>query len=501
MATLKTLSELSDYLGVPFKGGKSNAGSDIIYRLEFDSRKVCEGDLFICLTGHNTDGHTYAQMAYSHGCRAFLCERNPGLPSDAAYIIVENTRKTLSSLSAFFYDFPAEKLTVIGVTGTKGKTTTALLISGILNASGKNCAYVGSNGVIINGKHTETTNTTPESRDLHHYFDEMVRSGVKYAAIEVSSQALAHYRVDNVPFAVRLFLNLSPDHIGSGEHTDFEDYKHAKSLLFDNCPGTVIYNSDDVNSLDVIKGHSDNAKLISFGLSENSDYYGTGGTLYRDTTTLGIDYVCHTKYKRYNVRLRTPGGFSIYNSLAAIACAASLGVNEEEAVRALSGISVTGRFEVVPALAGRTFIIDYAHNGESLRKALITLREYNPTRLITVFGSVGSRTFVRRRELAEAASAYSDYSVITSDNPDTEDPEHVITDIVSYMSNDAEYITIPDREEAVRYTVRTSSPGDIVLFAGKGHETYQLINGKKEPFCERDIILDECAKTEAKGTI
>lgn len=488
----KTVNEIASYLGSKVTGGKDGVGNTPVYRIEYDSRKVESGDIFVCLTGHRSDGHKFAPMAYDNGCRVFLCEYKPSLPKDAAIITVSDTRAALASLSAFFYDFPADKLKLIGITGTKGKTTTALLVSSILNKNGKNCAYIGSNGVIINGKRTETVNTTPESRDLHHYFAMMVDSGVEFAALEVSSQALAHHRVDGIDFAVKVFTNLSPDHIGDGEHKDFDEYKAAKSSFFNEYNGCIVYNSDDPESNAVISGHSDDAKLISFGMNTYSDFAGSGGELYRDDTTLGIEFICRNNGVDNIVKLRSPGAFSVYNGLAAIASAYEMGVTVKDCTTALAEISVMGRFEIVPGLAGRTFIVDYAHNGESMRRALAALKEYDPSRLIVVFGSVGGRTQVRRQELAVAASAYADLSVISSDNPDYEPPMDIIDEIASHMDPNHPYIKIADREEAVRKAVRLSEAGDIVLFAGKGHETFQLVCGKNIPFVEREIIIDEC---------
>ena len=490
----KTIAEIASFLGSKIMGGKKGCDNTPVYRIEYDSRKVSSTDIFVCLTGHNTDGHKYASMAYDNGCRVFLCEYDPSISKDAAVIIVDDTRAALASLSAYFYDYPADKLNIIGITGTKGKTTTALLVSSILNKNGKNCAYIGSNGVIINGKRTETVNTTPESRDLHHYFALMVDSGVKYAALEVSSQALAHHRVDGINFAVKVFTNLSPDHIGDGEHKDFEEYKAAKASFFTGYTGTVICNTDDPETRSVTKGVSDNANIVSFGLNNDSVYCGSGGDLYRDETTLGIEFFCKTAGEQTKIKLRSPGAFSIYNGLAAIAVANQMGVDMPHVASALSDTSVMGRFEIVPGLPGRTFIVDYAHNGESMRRALTALKEYNPSRLIVVFGSVGGRTQSRRSELAVAASNIADLSIISSDNPDYEDPMAIIDEIASHMKDDHPYLKISDREEAVRKAVQNSCDGDIVLFAGKGHETYQLVHGKKVPFVEREIIEDEVQK-------
>ncbi len=489
----KTLYEIATFLGSCVRHGKKGSGDTPIYRIEYDSRKVESSDIFVCLTGHKADGHMYAPMAYRAGCRAFLCEYDPKLPNDASVIIVSDTRAALASLSAYFYGEPAKKLKLIGITGTKGKTTTALLIASILNKNGRNCAYIGSNGVIINGRRTETVNTTPESRDLHHYFAMMVDSGVQYAALEVSSQALAHHRVDGIDFAVKVFTNLSPDHIGDGEHKDFDEYKSAKAAFFDGYNGDIVYNCDDPESKSVISGHADEATLISFA-SEDADFCGIGGELYRDDTTLGIEFICRHGGKDTNVRLRSPGAFSVYNGLAAIASAERMGIDVPHAAAALADTSVMGRFEIVPGLTGRTFIVDYAHNGESMRRALTALREYKPSRLIVVFGSVGGRTQGRRKELAEAASALADFSIISSDNPDFEEPMDVINDIESHMAPSHPYLKIADREKAVRKAVRLAEEGDIVLFAGKGHETYQLVCGKKLPFIESDIIVDECKR-------
>ncbi|MBQ7783756.1 MAG: UDP-N-acetylmuramoyl-L-alanyl-D-glutamate--2,6-diaminopimelate ligase, partial [Oscillospiraceae bacterium] len=315
----------------------------------------------------------------------------------------------------------------------------------------------------------------------------------------VSSQELAHHRVDGIDFGVKVFTNLSPDHIGDGEHKDFEDYKKAKASFFNGYGGCVIYNSDDPEAESVISGHADSANVVSFGMSDGAIFRGMGGELYRDETTLGIEFGCLYKGESTHVKLRSPGAFSVYNGLAAIAAVNQMGVSVNDSANALKNISVMGRFEIIPGLAGRTFIVDYAHNGESMRRALAALKEYSPARLIVVFGSVGGRTQGRRKELAEAASSFADLSIISSDNPDYEPPMDVIDEIASHMDPNHPYIKISDRQEAVRKAVRLSEDGDIVLFAGKGHETYQLVCGKKLPFIERDIIIDECRIIESES--
>ncbi|MBR4933398.1 MAG: UDP-N-acetylmuramoyl-L-alanyl-D-glutamate--2,6-diaminopimelate ligase, partial [Clostridia bacterium] len=478
-----------------------NAGKVSVDRIEYNSRKVNPGELFVCLPGAKADGHDFARMAYDKGCRAFLCERPLDLPSDAFQAVTPDTRSALASISQTFYGYPAKKLHIIGVTGTKGKTTTALLVQSILEKSGIPCAYIGSNGVIINGKHTETVNTTPESREMQHYFATMVREHVTHAVIEVSSQALEHNRVQGIDFDVCVFTNLGVDHIGEGEHASLEEYRCAKRKLFTdyNCKLAVV-NSDDEFASFMTEGAS--CPVVTFSMNDHtSDLYGHGVDRYRDDSFLGIRFDCTNSGETHEVMMRTPGLFSAYNGLAAMAVGLSYGVSIKDSADILAKTPVGGRFEVVDSLPGRTFIVDYAHNGMSLTSALTVLREYSPSRLICVFGSVGGRTKGRRRELAEAASALADYVIITSDNPDYEAPEEITDEILSYLDKSVPHEVIVDRDAAVRHAVAMAESGDIVLFAGKGHETYQLICGEKVPFVERDIIRDACRTVELKSLI
>lgn len=467
-----------------------------VSRIEYDSRKIQRGELFVCLPGAKFDGHDYAFGAYQRGCRAFLCERKLNLPEDAYQALTSDTRSALAAVSATFYGYPAEKVNIIGITGTKGKTTTALLIQSILEGNGIRCAYIGSNGVIINGRHTETVNTTPESRELQHYFATMVRERVTHAVIEVSSQALEHNRVQGISFDVCVFTNLGVDHIGEGEHASLEEYRGAKRKLFTdyNCKAAVI-NADDEAAEFITAGITCPVVTFSMG-NRDADFCGEGSRIYRDESSLGIAFDCTNADVTTPVMMRTPGLFSAYNGLAAIAVGAYYGISVADAAETLAVTPVGGRFEVVDSLPGRTFIIDYAHNGMSLTSALTVLREYKPNRLICVFGSVGGRTRGRRKELAEAASALADYSIITSDNPDFEEPSAITDEILSYFDQSVPHEVIIDRFEAVRRAVFMAERGDIVLFAGKGHETYQLVKGEKVPFVEREIIKDALRSVE-----
>lgn len=461
-----------------------------IEKLEYNSKKASPGTLFFCLPGARVDGHEFAPIAYEAGCRHFVVERILPLPDDAVQVKVAKSREALAYMSAEFYDRPADRLQLIGITGTKGKTTTSIMIKEALQMNGIRSAYIGSNGVIIGDDHYATANTTPESRDLHYYFSVMEKTGITHVVMEVSSQALNNYRTAGLKFDTVIYTNLSTDHIGPGEHSSFDDYRDAKRKLFtDYDAKNVIYNADDQNHAYMIRDVD--ANLISYGTGSGADFSASHIQPYRDETTLGIEFDITHKGVTIASRLRSPGEFSAYNGLAAIAALSCCGIPTQKAVDALAKISIQGRFEIVEATPGITFIIDYAHNGFSLENALDVLRRYDPKRLICVFGSVGGRTYGRRRELAEAASKYADYSIITSDNPDYESPESVIDDILKYFDKSKIYTTVPDREEAVRLAVRIASEGDIILFAGKGHETYQLVCGEKLPFSERAIILDE----------
>ena len=469
---------------IPHTGGD---GRDIT-AVTYDSRAAGAGALFVCLVGARTDGHRYASQAYQNGCRAFLAEHPLDLPADAAQVLTPDTRAALAVVGADFYGRPAEGLTLLGITGTKGKTTVALLTAAILNASGVPCAYIGSNGVQIGGQHYATANTTPESLELQRYFRLMADAGIRCVAMEVSSQALAHHRVDGLGFAAVAFTNFSPDHVGPGEHPDLADYKASKRRLFtEHGAKLMVYNADDPVSDEMRAGFA--GRQVSYALDAAADYRACDLRPYRSDTALGLDFTCARGGERTRVRLLSPGAFSAGNALCAMALCAGQGVSAEQCAAVLAKTPVQGRFEVVEAMPGRTFLIDYAHNGLSLTAALQTLREYKPRRLVCVFGSVGGRTQGRRRELAEAASRWADFSIITSDNPDFEDPDAIVADIAAAMLPGAQYVCITDRAQAVAAAVTASQPGDIVLFAGKGHEDYQLIRGEKTHFVERDFIL------------
>ena len=454
---------------------------DIVY----DSRKARSGVIFVCIVGAVADGHRFAASAYEKGARIFICEKPLSLPEDAVVFFSENTRRALASLSAAFFDHPENKLRVIGVTGTKGKSTVCEMIRHILCENGIPAASVGTIGIRIGDTLTPTGNTTPESYELFRIFSDMLNQGIRYAIMEVSSQGVKLDRIWGIRFFAAVMTNLSEDHIGGAEHPDFEDYKRCKKELFLRCDH-AFFNANDPFFNEFYE-HAPCEKQ-TYAISEKADFSAKAILPTATERGFGSSFILSYQGIRRDAFVPFPGEFSVSNALAAVAASSLAGISPENALEALGSVRVGGRFEIIPtALPSVTFVIDYAHNGESLSAALRALRAYRPRRLICLFGSVGGRTEIRRRELGIAAAAYADFTILTSDNPDKEPASEIIADIASHMKN-ADYVSVPDRGEAIAYAVSVAEPGDIVLLAGKGHETYQLINGKRVPFSEREIL-------------
>ena len=461
-----------------------------------DSRQVSRDSIFVCIKGAISDGHRYARSAYENGCRVFVATQPLKLPADAMTMLTADTRIALALLSIQLYRDPSHEIHVVGITGTKGKTTSALMTAQILNQCGIPAGYIGSNGVEYDGKHFDTLNTTPESCDIQRYLRDMVNAGTRVCVMEVSSQALKLGRVNGVRFDTCAFTNLSPDHISAYEHPDFEDYKACKASLFRNFHHRhLIYNADDPLAEDVVG--SSRAKATRIGLYRPADLTADGIILMRDQGRLGLQFTLHSVQGERTVELPFPGIFSVYNALIAIAICRRFGLDDRRIIEALKHVVICGRFEVIDLPHGATVIIDYAHNGVSLRSALETLRLYDPFRLICIFGSVGGRTQMRRAELGRVAAELADLCILTSDNPDNEPPMDIIRDIAEQFGKDScPYLTIPDREEAIAHAISHSLPGDIILLAGKGHERYQLVAGRQIPFCERDIVTRESLRAD-----
>ena len=462
----------------------------------YDSRKAAPGSAFFCLRGAAADGHDFARMAYDKGARVFFCERRLDLPADAEQIVVENTRIELAARSREFFGRPDEKLKIIGVTGTKGKTTITNVVYGVLTEAGVNAALIGTNGMEIGGRHLPTRNTTPESYELFAAFAEMVKCGATHCVMEVSSQAYKLWRVYGITFDTAVFTNLSPDHIGLGEHDSFDDYMFCKARLFENAKFSLINADDDF--CDVMAEHSA-GPVTYFSLRDPSaQFFADDIRTWKSDSAIGVEFTCTYEGASRRMRVRTPGVYSVYNAVASVAVCRRYGVAPQIIERVMNTIQVKGRFEIVDALPWATFIIDYAHNETSLKNVLSTLRSYSPVRLVCLFGSVGERTQIRRSEMGRIAAQYCDYCILTSDNPGFENPENIILGIEQGIAGRIPYTVIPDREKAVEYAVNNARRGDVILFAGKGHEDFQLIRGERVPFSERDIIKRASDKIKIK---
>lgn len=484
--------------GVEFTYNKScNEINDIeIKDIAYNSLKCEEGYIFVAIKGETVDGHKYAQNAYERGCRVFILQHDVKLKEDAIKLFVEDSRVALSKASANYFENPSKELKVIGVTGTKGKTTITNYVSEVLNAAGFNTGVIGTNGTFYNGISEKTVNTTPESYELHRIFRTMLDSGVKCISMEVSSGGIMMERVKDVDFDVAIFSNISPDHIGPKEHPTFEHYLDCKTKLFKLAKHGIV-NADDEYSEYVIKNAT--CDIETFSIEKESDIMAKDIVYSKDIDSLGVSFNCGTKNGEFPCYICSPGTFSIYNALAVISVCRYLKVDQDIMINALKSAKVNGRVEVLPLLPYATVIVDYAHNGISLESILLTLKKYNPKRLICLFGSVGGRTELRRKELGDVAAKECDLAILTSDNPDFEDPMNVINDIAkSFEESDCEYIVEPDRKKAVEMAIENAKEGDMIIFAGKGHETYQLIKGERIPFSEKEIALNAAKKVLAE---
>ena len=457
----------------------------------FDSRKADKDSLFICIKGAVSDGHKYAEDVAAKGASVLVVQDHVAVPEHVTVIKVPDSRYAMACISAAWFGHPAEKLKVIGITGTKGKTTTTYLVKSILENAGHKVGLIGTIEAIIGDKVIPAANTTPESYVVQQYFAEMVEAGCDSVVMEVSSQGLMLHRTAGFLFDLGIFTNIEPDHIGPNEHKDFEDYMHCKGMLFKQCRVGIV-NADDEHLEKVLEGHT--CSLETFGFSEKADLRAKDLHLVTGKGTLGIAYQAEG-LMNFPVEIDLPGKFSVYNSLTAIAICRHFGVSVENIQKALKAAKVKGRIEMVKVSDDFTLMIDYAHNAMSLESLLTTLREYEPARLVCLFGCGGNRSKLRRYEMGEVSGRLADLTIITSDNPRDEEPQAIIDDIKIGISKTAgHYVEIADRKEAIAYAIRHGQPGDIIVLAGKGHEGYQEIKGKKYPMDERNLIRDILAE-------
>lgn len=462
---------------------------DIIY----DSRKITEETMFVCMVGAVTDGHKYIPDAVSKGASVIVverCEEAEQIPEEITVIKVPSARRALALMSAAYFGYPAEKLTTIGLTGTKGKTTTTYIINDVLRQAGKKAGLIGTIAVVIGEESIPAKNTTPESYEIHKYMAQMAEAGCEYVVMEVSSQGFKLDRTAGIMFDYGVFTNLSPDHIGPAEHADFEEYLQCKSMLFSQCR-TGIVNIDDEHTQEVLAGHT--CDVVTFSAKQPADLTASDIKFLNEDGVLGMSFKAEGLMNCEAV-IHIPGYFSVYNALTTMAVCQLLGVEQEAILAGLADVQVKGRVEMVPVSKDFTVIIDYAHNAVSTRSVLETLRQYNPPRLVALFGCGGNRSKVRRYDIGEVAGELADLCIITSDNPRFEKVADINNDIkIGLAKSNGRYIEIEDRKEALEYAITHARKGDMIITLGKGHEDYLEIEGKKYHFSEHEVIAQIAA--------
>lgn len=458
-----------------------------VTELVYDSRKVTKGCVFVCIRGAVADGHSFAAQVCEAGAAALVVQDEVEVPAHVTLIRVADTRLALAELSAAYFGHPAEQLKTIGITGTKGKTTTTYMIKSILEHAGYRVGLIGTIETIIGDTHIPAVNTTPESYVVQESFRKMADAGQDAVVMEVSSQGLMLHRVGGFVFDIGIFTNLEPDHIGPNEHASFEEYMACKGMLFRQCRLGIV-NADDAHTQALLEGHT--CQLESYGLSEGADLRAEELELVKGRGYLGVRY--HAKgLVDCPVEIHVPGRFSVYNSLTAIAVCRHFQVTTENIQAALLAAKVKGRIEIVRVSEDYTLMIDYAHNAMSLESLLSTLKEYEPRRLVCLFGCGGNRSKLRRYEMGEVSGRMADLTIITSDNPRNEEPQAIIDDIkIGIGKTDGAYVEIIDRKEAIRYAIANAKAGDCIVLAGKGHEDYQEICGVKHHMDERELIAE-----------
>lgn len=463
---------------------------DIIY----DSRKIAPETMFVCMVGAVTDGHKYIPDAIERGASVIVLEKEEEaaqIPETITVLKVQSARLALALMSAALFDYPARKLVTIGLTGTKGKTTTTYMIKKVLEMAGKKVGLIGTIGAMVGEEHLPSKNTTPESYELHRMFAAMVEAGCEYVVMEVSSQGLKLDRTAGILFDYGVFTNLSPDHIGPAEHASFEEYMECKSLLFRQCRIGVV-NADDEHVEGILNGHT--CEVKTFSTEKEADLMASDIGFINEDGKLGMHFTV-SGCMNCQAKVHIPGRFSVYNSMVTMLVCHLAGISDEAILEGLSKVQVKGRVEMLPVSKDYTLIIDYAHNEVSTRSVLTTLMEYHPKRLICVYGGGGNRSKLRRYDMGEVTGEMADLCVLTCDNPRDEEIRDINNDIkVGLARSNGKYIEIDDRKEAIAYCMKNALPGDMIVLLGKGHENYQEIKGVKYHFDEREAvaeILDE----------
>ncbi len=488
---MKLIMELKSILS-GLEGLKVRGNLDVnVKAIKNNSKTVEENDMFVAIKGFDDDGHKHIKEAIENGAKVILAEEDKidkniikEIPEDIVLILTKDTRYALAIVACNFYKNPSKKMKLIGVTGTKGKTTTTYMIRDILEKHGIKVGLIGTVASYVGDrKIADNENTTPESLKLQEIFSKMLEEKCEAVVMEVSSQSLKLERVAGCDFDIGVFTNFAEDHISSKEHPDMEDYFNSKVTLFKMCKKGFI-NADDVYSIMLPKLVPE-CQFTSYGIDNHCDLLAKDITV----TNQYADFKVKIGDKNERVKVSIPGRFSVYNSLAAIAVAMQFGCNSEEIKGALENIRVPGRSELVDNKLGLTIMIDYAHTPESLEKILSAVKIYTKGRVISVFGCGGDRDKNKRPMMGEVSGRVADYTIITSDNPRTENPEEIVKDIEEGIKKtNGKYECIVDRKEAIRKAIKMANKRDMIVLAGKGHEQYQEINKKREPFDESEIV-------------
>lgn len=477
-----------------------------ITNLDSDSRNIKKNGLFVAIKGFDTDGHEYIREAIKKGATAVLASTDidkkllKEIMNDVTIILAQDTRYALAICSCNFYDNPSRKFKLVGITGTKGKTTTSYMVKSILEKAGKKVGLVGTIATYIgNEKLEDSDRTTPESVKLQYIFSKMVEAECEVVIMEVSSQSLKLNRVAGCDFDIGVFTNFSKDHISPKEHPDMNDYFTSKMKLLDMCK-YIYVNADDLQTAKIPKLLPER-EVITYGIDNYCKLLAKDITI----TNAAVDFKVKIGTRNERVKVPIPGRFSVYNTLAAIAITTKLGCEAENIKNALLELKVPGRSELIDNKKELTIMIDYAHSPESLENILSAVKSYTKGRVISVFGCGGDRDTSKRPMMGEISGKIADYTIITSDNPRTEDPETIVKEIEQGIKNTkGKYICITDRIDAIKHAIKTANKNDIIILAGKGHEPYQEINGVKYPFDERIIVNDiieniEKEEKKAKG--
>ncbi len=461
--------------------------SDEIMGISYNSKKTVPNDLFICLTGEHVDGHEYAEEAFSNGACACIVERRLNL--DVPQIVVEDTSEIIAQISDFFYGSPSKKLNVIGVTGTNGKTTVTHLIQKLFEANNQQCALIGTLGHKFSSDdvYRDAKHTTPQAPELQSLLYEINEKCIKNVVMEVSSHALAQHRVDYCDFNGAVFTNLTQDHLDF--HITMNNYFKAKAILFENLVAGdfAVINRDDEYAEKFLEAISPTVSTYTYGINMPADVRAKDIKFNHD----GASFTCCVKDKEYQVYLKMNGMFSVYNVLAALTTAMALGMDIERAIKTLEEIGgVAGRFEVI--ITKPTVIVDYAHTPDGLANVLKTARDITPSdgKLICLFGCGGDRDTTKRPKMGAIAEELADKVIVTSDNPRSEDPQQIITDILAGFKSVNEVIVEPDRELAIKEAHKIAQPKDVVLIAGKGHEDYQILANETIHFDDREKVRE-----------